>query len=191
MWREIPWIPLTQLLQIFLVSWVVTANIMVKGKCHNHVVHVQFKGIYHKTGGEEDIDFVFQMKDFYTLHPGEKSKTDSMVVRVPGKAVSHQWWNGGNICYSQIRGWVWGDSICLTEWPDKTFLVFPVGLKPSLSCWSLRFQELFLWDVWLILSSLFWSLHLLTTVSSLSKAIGNQGSLGSAQTGIFFLFQRI
>jgi hypothetical protein len=25
-------------------------------------------------------------------------------------------------------------------------------LKPSLSCWLLQFQELFLWDLWRILS---------------------------------------
>lgn len=97
---------------------------MVKGKRHNHVV--QFKGLYPKTGGGEDIDLVFQLKDFYALHPRTKGMNkNSMVVGVPGAIVLHPWWNGGNVCYSQIMGWALGDSLCLTEWPKKTFLVLP------------------------------------------------------------------
>lgn len=97
---------------------------MVRGKRHNHVV--QFKGVYPKTGGGEDIDFVFQMKEFYFSRPGSRlHASNSMVVSVPGAIASHPWWNAGNLCYSQIAGWAWGDSLCLTEWPAKTFLVFP------------------------------------------------------------------
>lgn len=29
------------------------------------------------------------------------------------------------MCYRQITGWARGDSLCITEWPEKTFLTFP------------------------------------------------------------------
>jgi glycosyltransferase involved in cell wall biosynthesis len=95
--------------------WGVTANLMVKGSRHNHTV--QFKHLYPKTGGGEDIDFVFQLKEFY--------KTNGCVVAVPEAVVHHPWWNKGRTCYGQIYGWANGDSQVLTEWPEKTFLVFP------------------------------------------------------------------
>ena len=95
--------------------WGVTANMLVKGSRHNHPV--QFKGVYPKTGGGEDIDFVFQMKEFYG--------TEGAVVAVKGAKVKHPWWNEGKICYRQIKGWANGDSLCLTEWPKKTFFVAP------------------------------------------------------------------
>ena len=47
--------------QLFLPSWGVIANLMVKGlQHHNHTV--QFKSLYPKTGGGENIDFIHQMK---------------------------------------------------------------------------------------------------------------------------------
>ena len=95
--------------------WGVTANIMVRGSRHNHTV--QFKRLYPKSGGGEDIDFVFQLKEFY--------KNDGCVVAVPEAVVQHPWWKNGGICYGQIIGWANGDSLVLTEWPRKTFLVFP------------------------------------------------------------------
>jgi hypothetical protein len=95
--------------------WGVTANLMVKGSRHNHTV--QFKHLYPKTGGGEDIDFVFQLKEFY--------KTNGCVVAVPEAVVHHPWWNKGRTCYGQICGWANGDSQVLTEWPEKTFLVCP------------------------------------------------------------------
>jgi hypothetical protein len=95
--------------------WGVTANMMVRGSRHNHAI--QFKNLYPKTGGGEDIDFVFQLKHFY--------KTDGCVVSIPEAVVNHPWWNNGNTCYGQICGWANGDSQVITEWPEKTFLVFP------------------------------------------------------------------
>ena len=41
------------------------------------------------------------------------------------KVVKHPWWNKGSSCYKQISGWAWGDSLCIREWPQKTFLSFP------------------------------------------------------------------
>jgi hypothetical protein len=87
---------------------------MVRGSRHNHTV--QFKHLYPKTGGGEDVCFVFQMKKFY--------KTNGFVVGVPEALVNHPYWNNGGTCYGQIGGWANGDSLVLSEWPEKTFLVF-------------------------------------------------------------------
>lgn len=46
-------------------------------------------------------------------------------LSVPEAIVKHPWWNGGRPCYGQITGWAWGDSMCILEWPSKTFLTFP------------------------------------------------------------------
>lgn len=98
-------------------SWGVTANLMVRGARHHHTI--QFKGIYPRTGGGEDIDFVFQIKEWYQ-NEGKRS-----VVAVPGAKVCHPWWNNGGLCYKHIRGWAWGDSLCLSEWTEKTYFTFP------------------------------------------------------------------
>ncbi|KAL3909756.1 MAG: hypothetical protein SGILL_007960 [Bacillariaceae sp.] len=99
--------------------WGVTANLMVRGSRHNGTI--QFKGLYPKTGGGEDIDFCFQFKHWY----GKTSRTDRIIVAVPGATAQHPWWNGGNACYGQINGWAWGDSLCITEWPSQSFWSFP------------------------------------------------------------------
>ena len=96
--------------------WGVTANVLFRGSRHHHTV--QFKHIYPKTGGGEDIDFIFQIKE----RNGWSRRT---VVAVPGAKALHPWWNHGNVCYKQIIGWAWGDSICLTEWGSRTFYAFP------------------------------------------------------------------
>ncbi len=82
--------------------WGVTANLMVKGSRHNHTV--QFKTLYPKTGGGEDIDFVLQMKKYHGDH--------NCVVSVPGANAQHPWWNKGFICYRQICGWAIGKYQC-------------------------------------------------------------------------------
>ena len=74
---------------------------------------------YPKTGGGEDIDFVYQFKSWY------KHLQRRVTVGVPEAVVHHPWWNSGNLCYGQISGWAVGDSLCITEWPAKTFLAFP------------------------------------------------------------------
>lgn len=43
--------------------WAVTANLLVRGSRYNPTI--QFKNCYPKTGGGEDIDFVYQYKQFY------------------------------------------------------------------------------------------------------------------------------
>jgi cellulose synthase/poly-beta-1,6-N-acetylglucosamine synthase-like glycosyltransferase len=43
--------------------WAVTANLLVRGSRHNPTI--QFKNCFPKTGGGEDIDFVYQYKEFY------------------------------------------------------------------------------------------------------------------------------
>jgi len=98
--------------------WGVTANLMVRGSRHNHTI--QFKSMYPKTGGGEDIDLCFQFKQWY-----QKSLNDPIIVGVPGATASHPWWNDGNSCYRQINGWAWGDSLCISEWPEKCFWAFP------------------------------------------------------------------
>lgn len=98
-------------------SWGVTANLMVRGSRYNSTI--QFKDIYPKTGGGEDIDFVYQFKAWY------KFLGRRVTVGVPEAVVKHPWWNSGNLCYGQISGWAVGDSLCITEWPQKTFLAFP------------------------------------------------------------------
>jgi glycosyltransferase involved in cell wall biosynthesis len=97
-------------------SWGVTANLMVYGSRNNRTI--QFKSIFPKTGGGEDIDFVYQYKDFY-------SSDHRIIIGVPEAVVKHPWWNNGGLCYSQVTGWAKGDSLCITEWPKKTFLTFP------------------------------------------------------------------
>jgi len=98
-------------------SWGVTANLMVRGSRFNSTI--QFKHIYPRTGGGEDIDFVYQFKAWYKNHKRR------VTVGVPEAIVTHPWWNSGNLCYGQISGWAVGDSLCITEWPEKTFLSFP------------------------------------------------------------------
>lgn len=100
--------------------WGVTANLLVCGSRFNH--KIQFKSKFPRTGGGEDVDFIFQLKQHYEGTLKEKKK---LVVSVPGAKVTHPWWRSGRVCYGQICGWARGDSICITEWPDKTFLVFP------------------------------------------------------------------
>lgn len=98
-------------------AWGVTANLLVKGSRFNPTI--QFKNIYPKTGGGEDIDFVFQFKEWYP-QTGIQN-----VVSVPGAKAKHPWWNNGGTCYRQINGWAWGDSLCITEWPQKTYMTCP------------------------------------------------------------------
>jgi hypothetical protein len=76
--------------------WAVTANLLVRGSRFNPTI--QFKECYPKTGGGEDIDLVYQYKAFYP--------TSGLLATaaVPEAIVKHPWWNGGNLCYKQIRG---------------------------------------------------------------------------------------
>jgi hypothetical protein len=97
--------------------WGVTANMLVRGSRHNSTI--QFKHSYPKTGGGEDIDFVFQFKAWYHFLGSQA------VVSVPGAKAQHPWWRNGSSCYGQINGWAWGDSLCITQWPDKTFISCP------------------------------------------------------------------
>lgn len=46
-----------------------------------------------------------------------------MIVAVPGATAKHPWWNNGTLCYGQINGWAWGDSLCISEW--QCFWSFP------------------------------------------------------------------
>ncbi|KAG7347361.1 glycosyl transferase family 2 protein [Nitzschia inconspicua] len=75
--------------------------------------------IYPMTGGGEDIDFVYQYKRLYAPQ-GQR-----VTVGVPEAMVFHPWWRGAGVCYRQIVGWARGDALCITEWPEKTFLAFP------------------------------------------------------------------
>jgi glycosyltransferase involved in cell wall biosynthesis len=102
------------------LPWGVTANLLVRGSRHNRTI--QFKHLYPKTGGGEDIDFVFQMKQCYEK---DGPPTARVVVGVPGAMTLHPWWRQGRTCYNQIRGWAWGDSLCINEWPEKTYMCLP------------------------------------------------------------------
>lgn len=102
--------------QMIHPSWGVTANLMVRGSRYNHTI--QFKNIFPKTGGGEDIDLVYQFKEWYSLL-GRR-----VTVGVPEAKVQHPRWNNGDPCYRQITGWAWGDSMCITEWSKKTFMAF-------------------------------------------------------------------
>ena len=120
-------------------SWGVTANLMVCGSRYNPTI--QFKDKYPKTGGGEDIDFVYQFKEWYNTL-GRR-----VTVGVPEAKVTHPWWNGGRQCYKQIVGWAWGDSICITEWKEKSFLACPNWIEhmalllPPLSIGTGKFLE--------------------------------------------------
>ena len=103
--------------------WGVTANLMVRGSRHNPTI--QFKNLYPKTGGGEDVDFVLQFKQWYQSSNSFAGSTSKTVVGVPGAKAQHPWWCNGNPCFGQINGWAWGDSLCIREWPQKTFLVLP------------------------------------------------------------------
>ena len=81
-------------------SWGVTANLMVQGSRHNPTI--QFKHIYPKTGGGEDIDLCFQYKNWYGRECGIL-----VTASVPEASVKHPWWNQGQTCYRQIMGWAW------------------------------------------------------------------------------------
>ncbi|KAG7367993.1 family 2 glycosyl transferase [Nitzschia inconspicua] len=98
-------------------SWGVTGNLMVRGSRFNPTI--QFKSIYPKTGGGEDIDFVYQYKRFYAPQ-GQR-----VTVGVPQAKVFHPRWREVGVFYRQIVGWARGDALCITEWPEKTFLIFP------------------------------------------------------------------
>jgi Glycosyl transferase family 2 len=99
-------------------SWGVTANLMVRGSRDNSTI--QFKEIYPRTGGGEDIDLVYQFKKWYFDRRGCR-----VTAAVPEARVVHPWWNHGRPCYRQIMGWAWGDSLCIEEWKQKTFLTCP------------------------------------------------------------------
>lgn len=101
--------------------WGVTANILVRGSRHNQTV--QFKNIYPKSGGGEDVDFVFQMKAHY--------KDAKSVVSVPNAKVLHPWWNEGKSCYRQVCGWAWGDFLCAGQWPRNKFWACPNWIEFS------------------------------------------------------------
>ena len=101
--------------------WGVTANLMVRGSRLNSTI--QFKSINPKTAGGEDIEFVSQNKNFYA------SQENRVAVAFPEAKVSLLQWKNGGICYGQIIGWARGDSMCITEWTEKTFLAFPNWIK--------------------------------------------------------------
>lgn len=82
-------------------SWGVTANLMVRGSRYNSTI--QFKEVYPKTGGGEDIDFVYQFKQWYNDKRGGR-----VTVGIPEAKVLHPWWNSGRSCFCQIMGWAWG-----------------------------------------------------------------------------------
>jgi hypothetical protein len=123
-------------------SWGVTANLLVRGARFNSTI--QFKYVFPKTGGGEDIDFVYQFKEWY------KPLGKLVTVGVPEAKVKHPWWNSGKTCYRQIMGWAVGDSLCITEWSDKTFLSFPnwieqsMFLLPPLALYTGRYSTSFL-----------------------------------------------
>jgi len=100
--------------------WGVTANLLVRGSRHNPTI--QFKSVFPKTGGGEDIDLCFQCKEW---HEKEANRSDHIFVGVPGATAQHPWWNGGNVCCGQINGWAWGDSPCISFWPHKSCWSFP------------------------------------------------------------------
>ena len=116
--------------------WGVTANLMVRGSRHNDTI--QFKSDYPKTGGGEDIDLCFQYKEWYEKVSGR----NHVIVSVPGATALHPWWNNEETCYRQINGWAWGDSLCITQWPNKCFWAFPnwiefiVFVVPLYSWWT-------------------------------------------------------
>jgi hypothetical protein len=55
--------------------------------------------------------------------------------------VKHPWWNNGGLCYRQITGWAWGDSLCITQWPKKTFLTWPNWIEHI--CFILPFLSVY------------------------------------------------
>jgi hypothetical protein len=85
--------------------------------------HHLAQDIFPKTGGGEDIDFVYQYKEWY------RSMKIHATVGVPETVVQHPWGNQGGSCYHQIIGWAWGDSLCITEWSNKTFLTCPTWVE--------------------------------------------------------------
>jgi glycosyltransferase involved in cell wall biosynthesis len=131
-------------------SWGVTANLLVRGSRHN--LTIQFKEVFPKAGGGEDIDFVYQFKQWY-------GKTHGRVVTagVSEAIVKHPWWNQGYMCYKQIMGWVWGDSLCITEWSSKTFTACPNWIEyvalclPPLSLYTGQWRSGFVTGVGVIL----------------------------------------
>uniref|UniRef100_A0A7S2EQ09 Glycosyltransferase 2-like domain-containing protein n=1 Tax=Ditylum brightwellii TaxID=49249 RepID=A0A7S2EQ09_9STRA len=143
--------------------WGVTANLMVKGSRHNQPV--QFKALYPKTGGGEDIDFVFQMKEYYKA----AAKTEGVVVGVKGAKVQHPWWNKGKCCYKQINGWANGDSMCLLEWPEKTFFVAPNWVECIV---FLSLAHVLFLEQPLCVSPLLKSLIAISTFDHVTKTIG-------------------
>jgi hypothetical protein len=93
--------------------WRVAVNLLVSGGRHQHFVQE-----YPKSGDGEDLDFFFQLKQTVC---GQKGS----VVAAPGAVAEHPWWNNGRVCYGRITGWAWGDSLCITRWPRKSFLSAP------------------------------------------------------------------
>lgn len=100
--------------------WGVTADLLVCDSRFNHTI--QFKSKFPRTGGGKDVDFIFQLKQY---HEGTVKENKELVVSVPGAKVTHPWWRSGRVCYGHICGWAKGDSIRITERPEKTYLVCP------------------------------------------------------------------
>mmetsp|Transcript_9516 Transcript_9516/g.15829 ORF Transcript_9516/g.15829 Transcript_9516/m.15829 type:complete len:92 (-) Transcript_9516:344-619(-) len=70
---------------------------MVRGSRHNRTI--QFKNLYPKTGGGEDINLCFQFKEWYTKKQGNQR----VVVGVPGATAHRLWWKDGRVCYDHIK----------------------------------------------------------------------------------------
>lgn len=95
--------------------WGVTANLCVQGRTHPRLVW--FSDTYPRTGGGEDVDYCFRVKD---LVP-QPDRTEA-IVSVPEARVVHPFWTS---ILSQVVGWALGDVLCLSALPNRTFFAGP------------------------------------------------------------------
>lgn len=100
--------------------WGVTANLLVRGSRHNPTI--QFKSLYPKTGGGEDIDMVYQFKAYHRPRWDDER-------RLPFQRKKYST-HGGTMetcATDRLRDGRRGTRFALPSGPKRPFLHFPTG----------------------------------------------------------------
>lgn len=102
------------------LPWGVTANLCVR-RAPLHAV--AFNATFPKTGGGEDIDYCFRMREYVRslFLPGESEG----FVAVPDAKITHPWWDNGKPDYWHFEGWARGDGHLIDLYPQHTYRNLP------------------------------------------------------------------
>ena len=93
------------------MPWGVTANLIARRIEDGVEYGLQFP----KTGGGEDIDFVYRKRKHFMNRGGEGFHA------APGVLATHPWWNGGKRSYWRFYMWSKGDGHLIKMYPELTY----------------------------------------------------------------------